>query len=169
MSRFSPYLAFLIAACCMSLLFIALYMEWVDGLIPCALCYAQRFAFVIIAVCACLYMLPFYTSKLIFSSLMASFALIGIWLSGRQLWLQSLPEDKVPACGPDIYFIMERLPFSESLQSMLFGSGSCAEVQWTLLGISIPGWTFIFFLLILIASVWLMLFRGTPPFRLFKK
>jgi disulfide bond formation protein DsbB len=114
-------------------------------------------------------MLPFYTSKLIFSSLMASFALIGIWLSGRQLWLQSLPEDKVPACGPDIYFIMERLPFSESLQSMLFGSGSCAEVQWTLIGISIPGWTFIFFLLILIASVWLMLFRGTPPFRLFKK
>ncbi len=92
-----------------------------------------------------------------------------MWLAARQLWLQSLPEDQVPACGPDIYFMIERFPLADSLQAMLMGSGNCAEVQWTFLTLSIPGWTLLFYVLTTLGSVWLMLFRGPRPFRLFKR
>ena len=93
---------------------------------------------------------------------------LGIWLASRQLWLQSLPEDQLPACGPDIYFILERFPIFDGLKTMFFGSGNCAEVQWTFLNLSIPGWTLLFYVFTALVSVWLIIFRGPRPFRLFK-
>ncbi|MFZ8871399.1 MAG: hypothetical protein ACO2YC_08295 [Litorivicinaceae bacterium] len=41
-------------------------------------------------------------------------------------------------------------------------------MQWTFLTLSIPGWTLLFYVLTALVSVWLMLFRGPRPFRLFK-
>ncbi|MEC8694580.1 MAG: disulfide bond formation protein B [Pseudomonadota bacterium] len=168
MAKYSARLALLTALACAGLLATALYMEYVSGLVPCALCLAQRATFALIGIACLLYMLPFYTSRLIFS--LASFisSTLGVWLASRQLWLQSLPEDEVPACGPDIYFMIERFPLTESLQTMLMGSGSCAEVQWTFLTLSIPGWTLLFYLLTACISIVLMIFRGPRPFRLFK-
>jgi disulfide bond formation protein DsbB len=142
-------------------------MEYVTGLVPCALCLAQRAMFALIGVACLLYMFPFYASRLIFAGLSLIASGLGIWLASRQLWLQSLPEDQVPACGPDIYFMIERFPLAESLQTMLLGSGSCAEVQWTFLSLSIPGWTLLFYVLTTLISIYLMTFRGPRPFRLF--
>ncbi len=168
MSAYSSRIAFLTALLCIALLATAFYMEFVTGLVPCALCLAQRAMFAVIGISCLLYMAPFYASRLLFACLAFLSSGLGIWLAARQLWLQSLPEDQVPACGPDIYFMIERFPLADSLQTMLMGSGSCAEVQWTFLTLSIPGWTLLFYVLTALASVWLMLFRGPRPFRLFK-
>jgi len=124
--------------------------------------------FAVIGISCLFYLAPFYASRLLFACLAFLSSGLGIWLAARQLWLQSLPEDQVPACGPDIYFMIERFPLADSLQTMLMGSGSCAEVQWTFLTLSIPGWTLLFYVLTALVSVWLMLFRGPRPFRLFK-
>ena len=168
MATYSARLALLTALVCVGLLAAAFYMEYVSGLVPCALCLAQRAMFGLIGVACFLYMLPFYASRLIFSITAFISSSLGIWLASRQLWLQSLPEDQVPACGPDIYFMIERFPIAESLQTMLMGSGSCAEVQWTFLTLSIPGWTLLFYLLTACISIVLMIFRSPQPFRLFK-
>lgn len=166
-ARLSPYLAFAMACSCVALLGTALYMEFVSGLVPCALCLAQRGMFALIAVACLLYLIPAYRLRLIcaFTSLLG--ALLGIWLASRQLWLQSLPPDQVPDCGPDIYFMIERFPFAQSLETLLLGSGSCAEVQWTFLNLSIPGWTLLWFIALALGSVWLGAARGARPFRLF--
>ena len=168
MSSYSARIAFVTALICAALLTTAFYMEYVSGLVPCALCLAQRVMFMLIGIACLFYMLPFYASRLIFASIGLISSGLGIWLASRQLWLQSLPEDEVPACGPDIYFMIERFPLADSLQTMLLGSGSCAEVQWTFLSLSIPGWTLLFYVLTALVSIYLMIFRGPRPFQLFK-
>jgi len=168
MSAYSARIAFVTALICAALLTTAFYMEYVSGLVPCALCLAQRVMFALIGIACLFYMLPFYASRLIFASIGLISSGLGIWLASRQLWLQSLPEDEVPACGPDIYFMIERFPLADSLQTMLLGSGSCAEVQWTFLSLSIPGWTLLFYVLTALVSIYLMIFRGPRPFQLCK-
>ena len=85
--------------------------------------------------------------------------------SGKQLWLQSLPEDQVPACGPPADYLFEVLDFSEALSMLLQGDGNCAEVQWTLLGISIPGWTLLGFVVLVIMALALWLDKLPPGLR----
>jgi len=76
-------------------------------------------------------------------------AAMGAALSTRQLWLQGLPADEIPACGPGLSYIVENMeyfPMQEVLTMMLSGTGDCAEVQWVFLGLSIPGWTLVVFI-----------------------
>ena len=72
--------------------------------------------------------------------------LLGIAVAGRHVWLQNLPEDQVPECGPGLDYMLEAFPLSETLSMVFTGSGECAEVQWTFLGLSIPGWTLLVFI-----------------------
>ena len=169
MSAYSPRIAFVTALICVGLLSAAFYLEFNSGLVPCALCLAQRAMFALIGIACLLYLLPFYGSRLIFGLISFVSSGLGIWLASRQLWLQSLPEDQLPACGPDIYFILERFPILDGLKIMFFGSGNCAEVQWIFLNLSIPGWTLLFYVFTASVSVWLIMFRGPRPFRLFKR
>ena len=71
---------------------------------------------------------------------------VGGALATRQLYLQSLPEDQVPACGPGLDYLVDVFPMQEVIQMVLVGDGSCAEVVWTLFGISLPGWTLVGFI-----------------------
>ena len=48
----------------------------------------------------------------------------GSYFSIRQIWLQNLPEEEVPACGPGLTYIMENFPFIEMLNFLLKGDGN---------------------------------------------
>ena len=74
-------------------------------------------------------------------------------VAGRQVWLQSLPEDEVPLCGPPLEYILEVFPFGDLLNALLMGDGSCAEIPWQFLGLSMAGWSLIWFALFLILSI----------------
>jgi disulfide bond formation protein DsbB len=67
----------------------------------------------------------------------------GAIVAGRHLWLQNLPPDKVPACGPGLDFMLDAFPLAEALKMVFSGSGECAEVSWSLLGLSMPAWVLI--------------------------
>ena len=84
--------------------------------------------------------------------LIACFAALfsGIGLSLRQLYLQSLPPELVPSCAPDEDYLLDTLPFLEVLMMAITGDGNCAEVLWSFMGISIPGWLLIGFLITLL-------------------
>lgn len=81
-------------------------------------------------------------------------AAIGSGFSLRQLYLQSLPPDQVPACGPDIAYMFENFPLLDAVSLLLRGDGNCAEVAWTFLGLSIPAWTFIAFVGLIAFNLW---------------
>jgi len=69
----------------------------------------------------------------------------GIVTAGRQVWLQHLPADEVPACGPGLIFWMENMPWLKTLELLFKGDGNCAEVNWRFLGLSIAEWSLAWF------------------------
>jgi disulfide bond formation protein DsbB len=42
--------------------------------------------------------------------------------------------------------MIENFPLYDALQMVLQGSGECAEVLWTFMGLSIPAWTLVAFI-----------------------
>jgi len=137
----------LIFLACVASMLIAAYMEHVMGLEPCPLCITQR-AFVILVGLIALAAFAFNPSRVgrrIFAGLGILACVLGGAFSTRQLWLQSLPEDQVPACGPGLAYMFEAFPFMDALKLLLQGDGNCAKVDWALFGISIAGWTLIAF------------------------
>jgi disulfide bond formation protein DsbB len=92
----------------------------------------------------------------IYGFLMVAGSGAGLAVSGRQLWLQSLPADQVPACGPSVDYMLDVLPWMEVLTTALRGTGDCAVVTWQFLGLSIPGWTSVFFVLLILVGLVLM-------------
>lgn len=120
---------------------IALYMEHVMLLSPCGLCITQRVFFILcgfVCLVAALHKPAPNTGKL-YSLAAASLCVFGSYFSIRQIWLQNLPEDEVPACGPGLTYIMDNFPFIDTLNFLLKGDGNCAEVVFRLFGIfSIP-------------------------------
>lgn len=141
---------------CTGMMAFALYAEHVLGLVPCPLCIFQRVATIalgVIFLAAAIGGAGALKQRLnALLILMAAGA--GIGLAGRHLWLQNLPPDQVPACGPDLDFMLESLPLAEVLQKVLTGSGECAEVSWSFLGLSTPGWTLICFVVLGVFGIW---------------
>ena len=149
---------------CAALLTVAFYMEHVMGLAPCPLCWLQRFGFMGAGLVGLLGFLhgPRGFGNRVYGFLLVLTAGAGLGIAGRQLWLQNLPEDQVPACGPSVDYLLDVLPWFEVLQTALRGTGDCAEVMWRFLGLSIPGWTALFFTLVIIVGL-VMMFRRYKP------
>ena len=130
------------------------YLEIVEGLEPCPLCITQRFFLLLcgLAGLSALVQNPGQTGARVYGAIGVLIATAGGYFSSRQLYLQSLPADQVPACGPSIDFILNTFPLMEALQILLRGDGNCAEVAWRFLGLSIPAWTLVAF--ISLATAW---------------
>jgi disulfide bond formation protein DsbB len=138
---------FIVFIFCFILIGIALYMQYALELHPCYLCITQRF-FVITTGVLALLALAHNKGHKIYGSLIMISAIGGGYFSAKQLWLQNLPIDEIPACGPSAEYLFNAFNFSEALSMLLQGDGNCAEVQWTFIYISIPGWTLISFMLL---------------------
>jgi disulfide bond formation protein DsbB len=137
----------------------AQFMEHILHLDPCPLCLMQRL-WTLIAGLVVLAALCHGTQRAPYPVLVVLCAGVGGGFSLRQLWLQHLPADAVPACGPDMGYMLEVFPAADILKAMTFGTGNCAEVSWTLFGISIAGWALLGFVaLIAAAGCWLVQVR----------
>ena len=138
-----------------SLLGYAAYSMKILGLEPCTLCITQQFFYCLIGISSFVSFLqnPGVTLSRLYSLLISLFAIAGIWISGRQIWLQGLPEDEVPLCGPPLEYIIDVFPFADVLNALFMGDGNCAEIPWQFLGLSMAGWSFIWFLVIFFLSV----------------
>lgn len=138
---------FSIFIACTLMILAAAYMEHVMKMIPCSLCITQR-GFVVLtgllALAAALHN-PARTGLRVYASLGIISALLGACFAGRQLWLQSLPADQVPACGPGLSYMFEVFPFMEALKLLLQGDGNCAHVD-KILGLSLAAWTLMAFI-----------------------
>ncbi|MEY4598394.1 MAG: hypothetical protein RLZZ445_1191 [Pseudomonadota bacterium] len=151
-------IAYLLGALiCAALLGFGLYLQHVEGLEPCPLCVFQRVAFIalgLVFVVAALHG-PGKTGAAVYALLGGLFALTGAGIAARHVWLQSLPPDQVPACGPGLSYMLEQYAVTRMLEKVLSGSGECAEAGWRFLGLTIPGWSLLWFVLLGIALVWL--------------
>jgi len=115
----------------------------------------QRFAFIVIALFALIGAIynPQKLFERIYTCLILIASLCGAGIAGRQIWLQHLPEDKVPECGPGLEYMLDAFPLTDALRMILSGSGECAEVQWTFLSFSIAEWSIVCFTCMTIACL----------------
>lgn len=145
------------------LLAIAFYMQHGMGLEPCYLCITQRVMFIVVAAITALAALhsPGALGTRVYSGLTLVAALGGAGFAVRQLWLQSLPPERVPACGPPANYLFDAFPLRDALAMLLQGDGSCAEVSWSLLGLSLAGWALLAFIAIGITAL-AQLLRAAP-------
>lgn len=134
----------------------ALYNQYVEFLEPCPLCIFQRVAFIWMGVVALLAALqnPAGWGRKLYSWLIVLGAVFGAAVAGRHIWLQSLPPGDVPECGPGLNYMLDNFPLTEVLSTVLNGSGSCAEVSWSFMGMSMPMWTMIWYIGLGVLSLW---------------
>ena len=149
---------------CAGLMGFAFFLEHVKNLEPCPLCLFQRLFFIAIGAVALVAALhgPGATGRRVYAALLAVLTVGGGGVATRHVWLQHLPADKVPECGPGLEYMLEAFPVMEMLQEVLGGSGECAEVSWRFLGLSIPEWTLIVFSGLLAFFLWMVFRRRLP-------
>ena len=129
---------------------------------PCPLCIFQRVGLIAMGLIA----LIAFIHNPISNAMKRGYALLAavaigwsVAVAARHVWLQHLPPDKVPSCGPGLNYLVDALPFNAVLKEVLSGSGECAVIDWTFLGQSLPFWSLIYFSLILLICLW-QLFRS---------
>ena len=147
---------FLGFAACAGMMAYALYAEYKLMLMPCPLCVFQRMAVIAMGIIFLAVALhdPRTLGRRIYAALMFVAAAAGIAVAGRHVWLQSLPEDQVPACGPGFDYIMDSFPFLDALRVIFQGSGECATVDWQFLGLTMPAWVLIAIVVLGIGGIW---------------
>ena len=134
------------------------YLQYFQDQDPCPLCLVQRgfyFLFLLIFAALALHNPSKRLAKNAYCIAALAAALGGGAVAGRQVWLQHLPADKVPACGPDLFFMMKNLHLRRTLEKLFAGSGQCAEVNWKFLGLSIAEWSLAWFALLALYALWL--------------
>jgi disulfide bond formation protein DsbB len=131
---------------CFALVAFAIYAQQGLGLIPCPLCIFQRVALAALGVAFLLAAVPSdrqLALRRVATALIAIAALAGAGIAARHLWIQSQPAGSVAACGATLDYMMDVFPVTEVLRKVLTGSGECAKVDWTFLGLSMPGWVLV--------------------------
>jgi len=147
--KFNPRIWFLLGfVSCFLMLAVGAYFQFVEEMEPCPLCISQRIAILLTGIVFLIAAIhnPKKCGLKAYSIIGAIVALCGAAISIRHVWIQNLPEDEVPECGPGLEYVFENFPLIKTIELMLSGTGDCADILWTFLGISIPGWTLLAFL-----------------------
>tara|TARA_B100001750_G_scaffold224257_1_gene215177 strand:+ start:969 stop:1469 length:501 start_codon:yes stop_codon:yes gene_type:complete len=134
-----------------------LYTQYVLGLEPCPLCILQRMAVIALGLSFLLLAVrppQRKKSKFLASLLFVVISSAGVGIASRHVWIQNLPPDKVPGCGPGLDFLMANFPLSEVLEMVFSGSGECAEISWSFAFLSMPAWALIWLIVLGSFGVW---------------
>jgi len=125
----------------------AMYLQYFKGYEPCPFCIFQRVAMIAVGFVflAAFIHGPKAWGQWVYAFGVSMFSLVGAGVAARHVWLQSLPPDQVPACGPTLDYLMDMMPMGEVVQTVLRGDGNCAKIDAQWLGISLPGWVLVSF------------------------
>ncbi len=154
-------------AACAALLAYAYYAQFVLHLEPCPLCIFQRvgvFAMGLVFLIAAMHD-PVGWGRRVYALLLGLTSLATVGVALRHLYIQSLPEGSVPACGASLDFMLKVFSLSDVVVKVLSGSGECAKVTWSFLGLAMPGWVLVAALALGIYAIWINLRRQPPVLR----
>jgi disulfide bond formation protein DsbB len=145
------------ALACALLLAYAYYLQYFEGQDPCPLCLVQRGFYYGVAAAFLAGALhgPRGGGAAVYAGIAALSALGGLGTAARQVWLQHLPPDQVPQCGPDLQYMLQNLALARTVEKLFAGSAQCAEVTWTFLGLSIAEWSLAWFAFLVAYALWI--------------
>jgi disulfide bond formation protein DsbB len=145
----------LLVGFCVALLAIAYYMQYAMGVRPCPLCLLQRGVIWVLMLMSLVAVLhnPVGMRRKLYAAANLVLAMFGLALAGRQVFLQLLPPLGGGQCLPEISYLFSHLPWSQAIMRLFEGTADCSDVAWHFLGLTIPMWTFLFFLFVFFFSV----------------
>lgn len=134
----------------------ALWLQYDQHLEPCPLCIFQRVAMIATGAVALIAFLhgPDGMMRRMYGGLTFLATVVGMIVAGRHVWLQHLPPEKVPACGPGLNYWLETFPLQQVIAKVFRGSGECAAIDWTFLGLALPAWTLAAFIGLGAVALW---------------
>ena len=154
-TRCMYFYAFLAVVAMMAL---AIYLQFWKGIAPCPLCVLQRVTLAFLGIF--LLIGAIFNFKKIGNIVIGSFAffisLVGVFLSGRQVWLQHLPPNKAADCGTSLQYMLQVLPLDQVLKKILQGTADCAQLEWSMFGLSLAEWSLIWFVVFGLFALWQM-------------
>jgi len=123
----------------------AVYAERILGFVPCPLCMFQRVCIVALGIVFLIAGLhpARRTGSIVYGVLIVIAAGAATWVSGRHVWIQHQPPGTVPSCGAPLDNLLQMFPVLEVIRRVMTGGGECGNVDWTFLGVSMPGWVLI--------------------------
>jgi protein dithiol:quinone oxidoreductase len=130
---------------CAGMLGYALYASNVLGLEPCPLCMFQRVCIGVLGIvflAAALHRVRYY-GAIVYGGFIFVAATAATWVAGRHVWIQHQPPGSVPSCGAPLDNLLQMFPLLEVIRKVMTGGGECGNIDWTMLGISMPGWVLI--------------------------
>lgn len=138
-------------------LMFSLYIEYIHQLQPCPLCVMQRFfAFLFAILCMFGLALSSLHRAKVVTLIQCAIAILGLYFSGRQLWLQSFSNiEQSVQCMPGLDALLHYFSWLMIIKSFIWGAGDCARIDWRWLGISIPVWSMIYYSIVFTISVYL--------------
>ena len=125
----------------------AFFAQYVQGYVPCPLCWFQRFAMLPVAAVFLIAGLhaPRGLGARVYAVLGALAAVLGASISAWHIYIQYTPNP--PACtAPFEILWRNRDGLYAFLQRVFLEAGDCAEIDWSFLGLSMPTWVLIWFL-----------------------
>ena len=133
---------------CVGLMAAALYFQYAMHLEPCPLFILQRMSVISLGLILLVGAIhnPGVLGQRIYGVFILIAAGLGAGVAGRHFWIQHLPFDQQPGCSYEFSYMLEKFPLYKTLRLVLEGTGDCAQVVWTFLGLSMPGWTLVCFM-----------------------
>lgn len=150
---------FLLVMSVTSMAFALLFLQKYLGLSPCPLCVLQRIGMIVLGIFSLLAVVINPKKRLLQIILWLGGVLGTLWSAGVAAWhvyIQHLPPDKVPSCGPGLDYWLDTLPWQQVLKEIFSGSGECAVISWRFLGLSIPEQALIVFVFLLMVQAILL-------------
>lgn len=132
---------------CVSLLGFAYYSQFHDHLEPCPLCILQRIGVIAVGILALLAFLqnPGTLGARIYGIAQLLAAAAGGAVSVRHIYVQHLPPDMAPPCGPGLGYLFKALPLNKFIVKAFTGTADCSIVTWRFLGLTMPEWLLLCF------------------------
>lgn len=142
---------------CAGLIGFAFYLQYYEYQDPCPLCLLQRIVFIALMVLFLLAAVhgPGRAGAMAHGALQFAAAALGAAIATRHVWLQHLPADQVPECGPSLEFTLRKYPLFQAFEKVFGGTGQCSEVGWKFLGLSIAGWSLVWFVILAAFALYL--------------
>lgn len=142
---------------CVALLAFAYFSQFHDHLEPCPLCIFQRVGVISVGVFFLLAWAqhPKGWGARVYGVLILLAAAAGGAVSIRHIYVQHLPPEMAPPCGPGIGYLFAKLPFSTFLVKAFTGSADCSVITWKFLGLTMPEWVLIWFVILGVSGLWI--------------
>jgi disulfide bond formation protein DsbB len=143
----------LIFAICVGLLGYALYLQHWDGLDPCPWCVVQRLGFMLVGLVALVGAIhgPAARGTAVYAGLGFVAAAGGAAAGAYHVYLQADPVRAAKCVGSPVELVLDKLAIGKLAPGLLQYDGPCTLKPWSFLGLSIPGWSLTWFVILALA------------------